>query len=118
MGTKESLIVSICVMTGTLLNAFTIIPKSFQIHNALSSSQSNHPSEEESKEVDEKIWLKTEYKRPQFSSTFLQHLEEVKASFPDKIDGEGVDCTGEPSQDPSRIVMDDGIDSEYLGDYL
>lgn len=117
MGTKESFIVSICVLTGTLLNAFTAIPKSFQIHNALFSSQSNHPSEG-SKEVDEKIRLKTEYKRPQFSSAFLQHLKEVKASFPDKIDGEGVDCLGEPSQDPSRIVMDDGIDSEYLGDYL
>lgn len=116
MGTKE-FYRSLCFLSVTLLNAFTVILKSSRIPNVLSVSETNNSSEE-SNGMNEKISSTSDYKRPQFSSAFLKHLKEVKASFPDKIDGEGVDCIGEPSQDPSRIVMDDGIDSEYLGDYL
>ncbi len=55
------------------------------------------------------------YKRPKFSEAFRKHMEEVKGSFPINED-EGVDCTGEPSMDPSRMVSDNGLDSEYLSD--
>ena len=40
----------------------------------------------------------------------------MKGAFPDN-DKEGIECTGEPAMDPSRMVMDDGIDSEYLSDF-
>ena len=56
------------------------------------------------------------YKPPVFSSSFKKHLEKVKGAFPDN-DKEGIECTGEPAMDPSRMVMDDGIDSEYLSDF-
>ena len=73
----------------------------------------------EAKEIDESNETKlenmtTEYKRPVFSDSFRKHMEQVRASFPSN--DEGVDCTGEPSMDPSRIVGE-GIDSEYLNDY-
>jgi hypothetical protein len=57
----------------------------------------------------------SQYKRPQFSDSFRKHMEQIKSNFPENED-EGVDCTGEPSMDPSRMVMDDGLDSEYLSD--
>mmetsp|Transcript_18938 Transcript_18938/g.28076 ORF Transcript_18938/g.28076 Transcript_18938/m.28076 type:complete len:115 (+) Transcript_18938:110-454(+) len=55
------------------------------------------------------------YKQPQFSDSFRKYIETVEDSFP-MNDDEGVDCTGEPSMDPSRMVMDNGLDSEYLND--
>ena len=58
------------------------------------------------------------YKQPIFSKSFLNHLNQVKKQRGyDNINNEGVDCTGEPSIDPSRMVQDDGLDSEYLNDY-
>ena len=57
----------------------------------------------------------SQYKKPQFSDSFRKHMEQIKSNFPENED-EGVDCTGEPSMDPSRMVMDDGLDSEYLSD--
>ena len=56
-----------------------------------------------------------DFTRPKFSQTFRKHMEDVKGNFPAN-EKEGVDCTGEPSMDPSRMVMDDGLDSEYLSD--
>ena len=56
------------------------------------------------------------YKPPKFSNAFRQHMESIKGKFPTN-DDEGVDCTGEPAMDPSRMVMDDGLDSEYLSDF-
>mmetsp|Transcript_10585 Transcript_10585/g.21350 ORF Transcript_10585/g.21350 Transcript_10585/m.21350 type:complete len:172 (+) Transcript_10585:655-1170(+) len=49
----------------------------------------------------------SDYKPPQHSSNFLQHLEQVRGAWPDKQedDEEGVECTGEPAVDPSRIVQ-------------
>ena len=57
------------------------------------------------------------------SESFLRHLEEVKAAWPDDCDsdsaGDGVErggrvyCTGEPHTDPSRIIQtvtDDDFD--------
>jgi len=55
------------------------------------------------------------YKPPQFSDAFQKHMQEIKETFPVN-DDDGVDCTGEPSIDPSRMVMDDGLDSEFLSD--
>lgn len=47
------------------------------------------------------------YKPPNQSSSFLQHLEQVRLAWPDKQDGdeEGVECSGEPAVDPSRIMQ-------------
>jgi hypothetical protein len=56
------------------------------------------------------------YKTPQFSDSFRKHIETVEGSFAINKN-EGVDCTGEPSMDPSRMVMDNGLDSEYLNDF-
>ncbi len=62
------------------------------------------------------------YKAPQFSKSFLEHMEKVKQQGRSRSAGnnndEGVDCVGEPSMDPSRMVQDNGLDSEYLDDYL
>jgi hypothetical protein len=117
MDMKEFILFSVCFASRTALNSFTIIPKSCRNYDVFSTSQTNNSSEE-SRNMNEPISARTDYKGPQFSSAFLRHLVQVKASFPDKMEGEGVDCAGEPSQDPSRLVMDDGLDSEYLGDYL
>jgi hypothetical protein len=117
MDMKEFILFSVCFTSRTALNSFTIIPNSCRNYDVFSLSQTNNSSEE-SRNINEPISDTTDYKRPQFSSAFIRHLEQVKASFPDKMEGEGVDCAGEPSQDPSRLVMDDGLDSEYLGDYL
>lgn len=65
---------------------------------------------------DESPKEETSYKPPVFSDSFKKHLEKVKGNFPTN-DNEGIECTGEPAMDPSRMVMDDGIDSEYLSDY-
>lgn len=59
----------------------------------------------------------SDYKPPQHSSTFLQHLEQVRGAWPDKQkeDEEGVECTGEPAIDPSRIVQAaSGDDSNWM----
>jgi hypothetical protein len=45
-------------------------------------------------------------------------MEKVMNTFDGDDNGDGVDCTGEPSIDPSRMVMDDGLDSEYLFDFV
>jgi len=67
-------------------------------------------------EDDESLKKESTYKPPVFSNSFKKHLEKVKGTFPDN-DKEGIECTGEPAMDPSRMVMDDGIDSEYLSDF-
>jgi hypothetical protein len=59
-----------------------------------------------------------DYKRPQFSDAFKKHMEQVMNAFDGDDNGEGIDCTGEPSMDPSRMVMDNGLDSEYLCDFF
>ena len=49
----------------------------------------------------------SQYQPPKHTSSFLEHLESVRSSWPD-TDGsskEGVDCTGEPSVDPSRTIQ-------------
>jgi len=56
------------------------------------------------------------YKKPHFSDSFRKYIETVEGSFT-MNENEGVDCTGEPSMDPSRMVMDNGLDSEYLDDF-
>jgi hypothetical protein len=58
------------------------------------------------------------YKRPEFSESFKKHMEKVMNTFDGDDNGDGVDCTGEPSIDPSRMVMDNGLDSEYLFDFV
>lgn len=61
-----------------------------------------------------------DYNPPKFSASFLAHMEEVKTQKLGKnadANVEGVDCDGEPPIDPSRLVQDDGIDSEFLSDY-
>lgn len=59
-----------------------------------------------------------EYNRPKFSQSFLDHLEKVKGSDNNNMyTHDGVECTGEPSMDPSRLIQDDGLDSEYLNDF-
>ena len=67
-------------------------------------------------QADEEVSSKDSYKQPLFSESFRKHMETVNKSFPSN-NGEGVDCTGEPSIDPSRMVMDNGLDSEYLDDF-
>jgi lipoyl(octanoyl) transferase len=52
----------------------------------------------------------TPYQPPQHTSSFLVHLGQVKSAWPDTgddsgTDGEGVECTGEPSIDPSRTIQ-------------
>jgi len=78
-----------------------------------------HVLKSESSDVNEPD-LKTnkdaKYKPPKFSDSFRRHLEEVTGGFAVN-DDEGVNCTGEPSMCPSRMVMDNGIDSEYLDDF-
>jgi len=56
------------------------------------------------------------YKPPKFSQSFLKHMEQVRKSRVYNNE-EGVECDGEPSVDPSRMVQDNGLDSEYLNDY-
>ena len=49
----------------------------------------------------------SQYQPPKHTSSFLEHLESVRSGWPD-TDGsskEGVDCTGEPSVDPSRTMQ-------------
>ena len=49
----------------------------------------------------------SQYQPPTHTSSFLEHLESVRSAWPD-TDGsskEGVDCTGEPSVDPSRTMQ-------------
>ena len=52
----------------------------------------------------------TPYQPPQHTSSFLEHLGRVKSAWPDTGDdagteGEGIECTGEPSIDPSRTIQ-------------
>ena len=52
----------------------------------------------------------TPYQPPQHTSSFLEHLGQVKSAWPDTgddagTDEEGVECTGEPSIDPSRTIQ-------------
>lgn len=84
--------------------------QSLKKNNSIADGSSNTSS-------DSSLNMDYEYQRPRFSSSFLKHMEQVKSSFPDNIRNEGVDCVGEPSIDPSRMVMDDGLDSEYLNDF-
>lgn len=63
------------------------------------------------------------YKPPQFSKSFMEHMERVRqqgnsGTASASASEEGVACTGEPSVDPSRMVQDDGLDSEYLNDFI
>ena len=58
------------------------------------------------------------YKRPEFSDAFQKHVKHVTSTFlMNHGNEEGVECTGEPSMDPSRMVMDNGLDSEFLNDF-
>ena len=61
------------------------------------------------------------YIPPEHSSSFLRHLEEVRASWPDQNAGEdaeaeGVACSGEPSIDPSRQIQAscEGDDANWM----
>lgn len=49
------------------------------------------------------------YQPPKHTSSFLEHLESVRLSWPDADMGgtstEGVACAGEPSVDPSRTMQ-------------
>ena len=48
----------------------------------------------------------SQYRPPKHTSSFLEHLESVRSSWPDSGSSkEGVDCTGEPSVDPSRTIQ-------------
>lgn len=49
----------------------------------------------------------SQYRPPKHTSSFLEHLKSVRSSWPDTVDTdkEGVDCTGEPSVDPSRTMQ-------------
>lgn len=61
-----------------------------------------------------------EYTPPKFSASFLAHMQEVKVQKLGKsadTNAEGIQCDGEPPIDPSRLVQDDGIDSEFLNEY-
>ena len=59
------------------------------------------------------------YEAPKFSKSFMQYMEKVRAEGMGRgnKNKEGVDCTGEPSIDPSRLIQDDVLDSEYLSDF-
>ena len=68
-------------------------------------------------EKDKADW---KYIPPKFSASFLAHMKEVKEQKLGKYadtNAEGIQCDGEPPIDPSRLVQDDGIDSEYLNEY-
>jgi hypothetical protein len=81
--------------------------------------QQQQPEGDEDGKKDEKHNSK-EYKPATFSKSFLAHMEQVKGGYSNSNNSnneEGVDCTGEPSMDPSRMVQDDGLDSEYLNDF-
>lgn len=60
---------------------------------------------------------KQKYKPPQFSKSFMEHMKKVRGEERADVE-EGINCTGEPSIDPSRRVQDDGLDSEYLNDFF
>mmetsp|Transcript_10113 Transcript_10113/g.28390 ORF Transcript_10113/g.28390 Transcript_10113/m.28390 type:complete len:141 (-) Transcript_10113:39-461(-) len=51
------------------------------------------------------------YQPPQHTSSFLEHLSQVKSAWPDTDDDDegtdrgGVQATGEPSVDPSRTIQ-------------
>ena len=63
------------------------------------------------------------YEPPKFSNSFKEHMDSVRKDYERTSstssvgEDDGVDCTGEPSLDPSRMLMDDGLDSEYLYDF-
>ena len=57
------------------------------------------------------------YVSPTYSQSFLKHLSSVQNSYDMSSQGEGIDCTGEPSIDPSRTIQDNGLDSEWLEDF-
>ncbi len=61
---------------------------------------------------------KQKYKPPKFSNSFMEHMKKVRGEERRADVEEGINCTGEPSIDPSRRVQDDGLDSEYLSDYF
>jgi len=66
-------------------------------------------------------WSSHQKRPPKFSDAFKRHMEQVINTFENNPyigAAEGVDCTGEPSVDPSRMVMDNGLDSEYLSDFV
>lgn len=66
-------------------------------------------------------WSSYQKRPPKFSDAFIRHMEQVINTFENNQysgAGEGVECTGEPSMDPSRMVMDNGLDSEYLLDFV
>ena len=58
------------------------------------------------------------YTAPTFSQSFLSHLEAVRNEWYDSFDNSGVKAVGEPSTDPSKMVQDSGLDSEWLDDYI
>ena len=60
---------------------------------------------------------KYKYQPPKFSDSFLEHLAQVKGSSCRSGNNEGVECEGEPALDPSRMVQDDGLDSEFLNEF-
>ena len=60
---------------------------------------------------------KYNYQPPIFSESFLEHLAQVKGSIGTSRGKDGVECEGEPAIDPSRMVQDDGLDSDFLNDF-
>lgn len=59
------------------------------------------------------------YTAPVHSTSFLSHLESVRNEREnDYSEYSGVKAFGEPAMDPSRLVRDCGLDSEWLDDYI
>lgn len=74
------------------------------------TGQGQHFGESDDKpslDLDGSDAVDSQYQPPNHTSSFLEHLESVRSSWPDTVDTdkEGVDCTGEPSVDPSRTMQ-------------
>lgn len=78
------------------------------IHVKLGPSDSSD-MDEAYKDDQNYTYGKDSYKPPKHTESFLEHLKEVKRSWPSDQTSEsnenGVFCTGEPSVDPSRQIQ-------------
>ena len=102
---------------GIRRSQFSVLNQQENENNEELSQKEEEPNENEKKQTQQKMKAGKEYKPPTFSKSFLAYREQVRQKAGISSDQEGVDCTGEPSVDPSRMVQDDGLDSEYLDDF-
>jgi hypothetical protein len=103
-----------CSFIPTMINTKSLTSKLFIITKNNNDSDGDHLQQRKIMTTDTG---KENYKKPQFSKSFMEHMKKVRGEERADVE-EGIDCTGEPSIDPSRRVQDDGLDSEYLNDYF